>query len=238
MRTLSLLSRLSARRKGLTLIEILVVSAIFAIIALSLFVVFRAGLESWSRTQAHLEVYQTARTAIDWLTRDLSAAYLNSNNANIEFRAWTAGGSTWVLPSGGSEAFFIAALNPTQNDPNAKFELCHVGYWLNSTTHELMRYYYTQVGAAPDYSFPAHVGTAALHSKVAKNVIATAPAVPFSLLFFDSAGTSFNWWDSRNSSTEPTMRGRKPSKVQITLTIQEPNSTRQQTFTTGVYIPQ
>lgn len=232
MRTLSLLSRRSARRKGLTLVEILVVSAIFAIIALSLFVVFRAGLESWSRTQAHLEVYQTARTTIDWLTRDLSAAYLNSNNANIEFRAWTAGGSTWVSPSGGSEVFFIAALNPTQNDPNAKFELCHVGYWLNSTTHELMRYYYTQVGAAPDYSFPAHVGTAALHSKVAKNVTA------FTLEYRDSANTLSTSWDSRASSIQPTQRGKKPSKVQITLTIQEPNSARTQTFTTGVYIPQ
>lgn len=233
MRTLSLLSRRSARRKGLTLVEILVVSAIFAIIALSLFVVFRAGLESWSRTQAHLEVYQTARTTIDWLTRDLSAAYLNSNNANIEFRAWTAGGSTWVSPSGGSEVFFIAALNPTQNDPNAKFELCHVGYWLNSTTHELMRYYYTQVGAAPDYSFSAHVGTAALHSKVAKNVYG------FTLQYFDSTGAGpTNSWDSRNSSLVPAQRGKKPTKVQITLIIQEPNSTRQQTFATGVYIPQ
>jgi prepilin-type N-terminal cleavage/methylation domain-containing protein len=237
MRTLSLLSRRSARRKGLTLVEILVVSAIFAIIALSLFVVFRAGLESWSRTQAHLEVYQTARTAIDWLTRDLSSAYLNSNNTNIVFRGFASGGSTWIANSVGSEAFFIAALNPTQNDPNAKFELCKVGYWLDgkgtaadNSDDELMRFYYTQTAASPDYAFGA--GMVGTSSKIAKNVTA------FTLSYVNSAGTSFNWWDSRNSSSEPTMRGKKPSKVQITLTIKEPNSIRTQTFTTGVCIPQ
>ncbi len=237
MRILSLLSRRSARRKGLTLVEILVVATIFAIIALSLFVVFRAGLESWSRTQAHLEVYQTARTALDWITKDLSASYLNSNNASITFRGFNAGGSTWVSPSGGSEVFFIAALNPTQNDPNAKFELCQVGYWLNSTTHELMRYYYTQTGSTPDYTFSTHAGTAAQNQKVAKNVIASATEAAFSLTYFDSAGTTYSTWDSR-AGAPSTQVGKKPSKVQITLTLKEPNSTRTQTFKTGVYIPQ
>jgi hypothetical protein len=165
------------------------------------------------------------------MTRDLSAAYLNSNNTLITFRGFTAGGSTWVAPSGGSEVFLIAALNPTQNDPNAKFELCHVGYWLNSTTHELMRYYFTQTGAAPDYGFAAHAGTAAQNQKVAKNVYG------FTLAFIDSAGTSTNTWTSI-AGGPATQVGRKPSKVQITLTIQEQNSARQQTFTTGVYIPQ
>jgi len=231
MRILSLLSRHSVRRKGLTLVEILVVATIFAIIALSLFVVFRAGLESWSRTQAHLEVYQTARTALDWITKDLSASYLNSNNASITFRGFNAGGSTWVTPSLGSEVFFIAALNPTQNDPNAKFELCQVGYWLNSTTHELMRYYYTQTGSTPDYSFAAHAGTAAQNQKVAKNIYG------FSLTYYDSAGTSTSTWNS-TSGGPSTQVGKKPTKLQISLIIQEPNSTKQQTFTTGVCIPQ
>lgn len=236
MRTLSLLSRRSARRKGLTLIEILIVSAIFAIIALSLFVVFRAGLESWSRTQAHLEVYQTARTAIDWMTRDLSAAYLNSNSTNIVFRGFAPGSPSGFLANSiGSEVFCIAALNPTQNDPNAKFELCKVGYWLDgkgtATTadDELMRFYYTQTAAAPDYIFG--VGMTGASSKVAKNVIA------FSLRFFDSAGTITTTWDSR-SGGPATQIGRKPTKVEITLTIKEFNSARTQTFVTSVYIPQ
>jgi type II secretion system protein J len=229
MRTLSLLSRRSARRKGLTLVEILVVSVIFAIIALSLFVVFRAGLESWSRTQAHLEVYQTARVTIDWLTRDLSAAFLSSNNANITFRGYASGGSTWVTPSSASEVFFIAALNPTLNDSTAKFELCKVGYWLNSSTSELMRFYYAQTAASPDYAFGA--GMAGTSSKVAKNVTG------FSLRFFDSAGTATTGWNS-TSSGGATQIGKKPAKVEITLTIKEPNSTRSQTFVTSVYIPQ
>ncbi|MDD5310496.1 MAG: prepilin-type N-terminal cleavage/methylation domain-containing protein [Candidatus Omnitrophica bacterium] len=235
MRISSQSSRRSARRKGLTLIEILVVSVIFSIIATSLFIVFKAGLDSWRRTQGHLEIYQNARASLDMMTRDLSAAYLNSGNADITFRGFASGsGSTWVTPSGGSEVFFVAALNPTQNDPNVKFELCQVGYWLNSTTHELTRYYYPQLASPPDYDFSAHAGDAGQNHKIADNVVASATQPAFSLTFFDSAGTQTTTWDSRAGGAQA---GQKPSKVQIILTIQEPNSTKTQTFSTGVYIP-
>ena len=228
MRILSQLLRRSARRKGLTLVEILVVSVIFSIIATSLFIVFKAGLDSWRRTQGHLDVFQNARASLDMMTRELSAAYLNSGDPNITFRGFASGsGSTWVTPSGGSEAFFIAALNPTQNDPNAKFELCQVGYWLNSTTHELTRYYYTQLASPPDYDLSAHTADASKNHKIATNVVASATQPAFSLTFFDSAGNQTTAWDSRTGGAQA---GQKPSKVQITLTIQEPNSTKTQTF--------
>ncbi|MFA5339861.1 MAG: type II secretion system protein [Candidatus Omnitrophota bacterium] len=227
--------RRSARRKGLTLIEILVVSVIFSIIATSLFIVFKAGLDSWRRTQGHLDVFQNARASLDMMTRDLSAAYLNSGNPDVTFRGFASGsGSTWVTPSGGSEVFFVAALNPTQNDATATFELCQVGYWLNSTTHELTRYYYFQTGA-PDYDFSAHqADVPSKNHKIADNVVASATQPAFSMTFFDSAGTQTTTWDSRAGGAQA---GQKPSKVQIILTIQEPNSTKTQTFSTGVYIP-
>ncbi len=229
MRILSQLLRRSARRKGLTLVEILVVSVIFSIIATSLFIVFKAGLDSWRRTQGHLDVFQNARASLDMMTRELSAAYLNSGDPNITFRGFASGsGSTWVTPSGGSEAFFIAALNPTQNDPNAKFELCQVGCWLNSTTHQLTRYYYAQTGA-PDYDFSAHMADVpSRHHKIADNVTA------YTLSFFDSSGNQTTTWDSRAGGAQA---GQKPSKVQITLTIQEPVSAKTQTFSMGVFIP-
>lgn len=229
MKISSLLFRRSARRRGLTLIEILVVSAIFAIIVTSLSIVFKAGLDSWSRAQARLEVFQTARTALDMITRDLSAAYLNANDANITFRGFTAGASGWVANSADSEVFFIAALNPLLNDPNARFELCKVGYWLDGTTNELMRFYFVQTLAAPDYFFG--VGMAGTSSRVADNV------TDFTLQFFDSTGAITTTWNS-TAGGPAIQQGRKPSKVTISITVQEPNSARTQTFATGVYIPQ
>lgn len=232
MRISSLLSRRSGRRRGLTLVEILVVSVIFAIIATSLFVVFKAGLDSWRRSQAHLEVYQNARAALDMMTRELSAAYLNVNNNAITFKGFNSGGIApswgWKPNSGGDEVYFIAALNPALNDPNAKFELCKVGYWLDNNTHQLMRYYYAQTGASPDYNFGSVNGTS---SKIAFNI------AELTLQYFDSTGATSDVWDSTNAAN-PQQLNKKPSKVEITLKIQEPNSAKTQTFTTGVYIPQ
>ena len=232
MRISSQLSRRSARRKGLTLIEIMVVSVIFSIIATSLFIVFKAGLDSWHRTQAHLEVYQNARAALDMMTREMSAAYLNTANAAITFRGFQNGGTPpswgWKANSGGAEVYFIAALNPTLNDPNAKFELCQVGYWMDSSAHQLMRYYYAQTGVTPDYSFDSGNGAS---SKVASNITA------FTLQYFDEAGTTTTTWDSTNAAA-PTQLNKKPAKVQITFTLQEPTSAKTQTITAGVYISQ
>ena len=235
MRILSQLSRRSARRKGLTLVEILVVSVIFAIIATSLFVVFKAGLDSWRKTQAHLEVYQNARAALDMMTRELSAAYLNSANAAITFRGFRNGGTPppwgWKANSGGDEVYFIAALNPTLNNAAAKFELCQVGYWLDSSKNELNRYYYAQVGAAPDYNFGSGNG---LSTKIASNVT----GLTFQYCDVNS-GVYYTAWDSTSAISPPAQQNNKPSKVEITITIREPNSTpvRTQVFTSGVYIP-
>lgn len=235
MRTLSRLSRIWGRRRGLTLIEILVVSVIFSIIAVSLFIVFKAGLDSWRKTQAHLEVYQAARNTLDMMTRDISAAYLNSANASITFRGFD-GASGWRTNSARDEVYCISALNPTLNDPNAKFELCKVGYWVdgkgtgNIDDDELMRYYYAQTGATPDYDFSS-ASTNFVNSKIASRITG------LNITYFDSAGTERTSWDS-TSATEPLMQNKKPTKVNIAITVRDTTSGKDIPFTTGVFIPQ
>lgn len=236
MRTLSRLLRRSARRKGLTLIEVLITSVIFAILATSLFVVFKAGLDSWRRAQAHLEVYQNARVALDMMTRELSAAYLNSSNPDITFQGFYSGivRSGWVTPSGGDEVFFIAALNPSLNYADATSDLCKVGYYLDNTTNQLMRYsHYVKTGTKPDYDFSHNLSTDNVtFRKIASNITG------FSLWYSDTLGSTTNLrWDSSNSGW-PNTFNKKPVRVRIILTVKEPNSTKTQTFTTGVCIPQ
>jgi len=232
MKILSRSSRRSARRKGLTLIEVLITSVIFAILATSLFVVFKAGLDSWRRTQGHLEVYQNARAALDMMTRELSSAYLNPSNPAITFQGFSGliVRSGWVSTSVADEVFFIAALNPSLNYGNATSELCKVGYWLRDDNCLMRYFYYQRSGAAPNYDFSNL--TNVVNSKIASNITG------FSLRYSDSTGSTSNLrWDSSNSSWA-TNFNKKPVRVQITLTVKEPNSTKTQTFTTGVCIPQ
>lgn len=235
MRILSQLYRRSApSRKGMTLVEILVVSVIFVIIVTSLLIVFKAGLQSWQRAQTHLEIYQNARAAIDMVTRDLKAAYMDPNNPAITFRAEQGGTTGWVPATDGTEIFFIAALKPVLSNPGATSELCQVGYWRDPATNRLMRYYFEQSSAppaAPDYNFAAHTGNIALHQKVADNV---------SDCFFQyhDENNALSWtWNSTSASSPPVQLNKKPTKVEMWLTIREPSSGKTQTFITGVYIP-
>lgn len=236
MRILSQLSPRSARRKGLTLIEILVASVILVIIVTSLFVVFKAGLDSWRRTQAHLEVYQNARAALDIMTRELSAAYLNSMNPAITFRGFSnsVALSGWVTPSGGDEVFFVAALNPSLNYSDAVMDLCKVGYYLDNTNNQLMRYsHYVKTGTVPDYDFSHNTGADNVTlRKIASNITG------LTFQYYDANGGPYTAWNSTSASSPPVQLNKKPVKAEITLTVKEPNSAKTQTFTTGIYIPQ
>lgn len=214
-------------RRGMTLIETLISTVIFAILAVSLFVVFKAGLDSWRRAQAHLDVYQEARMALDMITRDLVPAYLNPADATIRFRGYdTSSRSGWMTNSADDELFFIAALSPTLNDSSAVTELCKVGYF-RDTTNNLYRVY-TYFNALPNFNFSA--ADYATRHKIASNV------TQLHLRYWDPTLADFvntNTWDSGAG----TQLGRLPSMVEVTISVKERNSARIQTFTTNVYIP-
>ncbi len=226
MNLLSLLYRTSTRRNrnGLTLVEILIVSVIFAIIVGSLFVVFKAGLESWRRTQAHLEVYQNARVALDMVRRDLTAAYLNSADTTIRFGGYDSGiKSGWMTNSADDELFFIAALNPSLNDPNAVTELCKVGYWRD--TSNILYRVYTYFTGTPTFTFSA--ADYNNRHKIASNV------TQLQFQYWDATTAAFaNTWDSGGAQS-----GRLPSMVEVTISVKELNSSKTKTFITNVYIP-
>lgn len=233
-------------KKGLTLVEILVVIVIFSIISSVLFMVFKAGLDSWRRTESHLEIYQNARMALDMITRDLRAAMLDSSYLNtsvsppvpyITFRGFdSASPSGWRTNSIGDEMYFVAALNPT--DPTAVFDLCKVGYWLdgNGTPAEtrddvLRRYFRAQTTLPPNYNFSVN--------ETSDKVALYTTQLDF--LYYDSTGATSTTWDSTDSSNLQQL-GRLPSMVQVTITVREPNpinplSPKTETFVTNVYIP-
>ena len=230
-------------KKGLTLVEILVVIVIFSIISSVLFMVFKAGLDSWRRTESHLEIYQNARMALDMITRDLRAAmldpsYLNSSgNPYITFRGFdSTSASGWRTNSIGDEMYFVAALNPT--DLTAVFDLCKVGYWLDgkgtadTRDNELQRFYGFQASPTPNYDFTSGnsdkvaLYTTQLNFRYWDDNASPVPA------FVDT-------WDSGAGGAQ---NGRLPTMVEVTITVREPNpidpaNPKTETFVTNVYIP-
>jgi len=61
-------------RKGLTLIEILIVVAILSIMAVCFKTVFMVGLTSWNKAVTKADIYQNMRVAIDQISQDLASA--------------------------------------------------------------------------------------------------------------------------------------------------------------------
>jgi len=201
---------------------------------MSLFVVFKAGLDSWRKTQSHLEVYQSARAALDMMTRELPSAYLNPAEPTICFKGFLKGTAipAWAKATDGSSVFFVAALNPVLNYSDAAFELCKVGYYLDLPSNTLMRYsHYNKVGATPNFNFADNTNVTL--TKVASNV------TDLKITYRNSLDWFLTIWDSTDSS-RPDMYNKKPLTVEITLTVKEPNSNpvRTKTFMTEVCIPQ
>jgi len=60
--------------RGLTFVEILVGLALLSILTLSMYIVFKSGYDSWTKSDARLEIYQNARVAMDMMFRELAQA--------------------------------------------------------------------------------------------------------------------------------------------------------------------
>lgn len=229
------------RKKGFTLVEILVAVTIFSIIITMLFTVFKVGLESWRRAESNLEIYQNARIALDMMSRELRAAmldqyYIDASQSPpisfITFRGFDSSSpSGWRANSIGDEIYFVASLNP-QNPP-ANFDLCEAGYWLNGNAtadtkdDSLQRLYDPPVGASP----PVYNFSDGNSSKLASYV------TELNFRYHDGAGFSDTW-----DSTTGSQAGKLPKMVEITITVRErnpinPNIPNIERFRTNVFIP-
>lgn len=70
------------RNRAFTLIEILIASAIFSVVALSIYSAFQAGILSYRKIDSSSEIFQSARISLAKIELDLknSFAYLASDN--------------------------------------------------------------------------------------------------------------------------------------------------------------
>jgi prepilin-type N-terminal cleavage/methylation domain-containing protein len=70
-------------RKGLTLVEVLVVVTILSVLALSVYTVFKSGVDAWSKAEERLDIYQNARVVLDQISRELAGAFVDGANAKL-----------------------------------------------------------------------------------------------------------------------------------------------------------
>lgn len=119
------------RNNGMTLVEVLVTLTILGILAVSIYTVFKSGLDAWSKAKTRLEIYQNARVIIDQLTKELQGAFVG-------------GGATFTGTDGTTDAveFVANILTSEKYAPNFKYEvpeIFKIHYYVDEATHILKR---------------------------------------------------------------------------------------------------
>ena len=113
------------KRKSFTLIEVLIASIILVIIVGSMTIIFMQVNQSWSETEARLQVYQNSREVLNTVSRDIACVYQSSSTlAKFDYD--------------GTNLYFTAAVNANY-DPN-EYDLSIIGYKIDTTTNTVKKY--------------------------------------------------------------------------------------------------
>ena len=246
---------LKKSKSGLTLVEIMVVATIFSILVVSLFTVFKGGLDSWRKAETLLDIYNSARTSLDMMEREISSAFLyqdaNYTQDTSKYdKYWTAflgttAGSRIKTNSIGDEVFFVA---PIQGNQGMQ-DLCESGYWLRGDNCLMRHYEFFDNSVLPvvyDFTKRADLtaDTGANDSVVARNVT----ALQFTYFYRHAAGAApigvpalHTWNSSVNTLTGATKNYDSnsnelipdglPDAVSVSITIQSRDGSQSRTFT-------
>ena len=204
-------------KKGVTLMELLVVLALLSIVSLSLFTVFRTATESYSKGDARTQAYQNARAALEQMSREIQGALMDSAETNITFQAFDETlHSGWKTDSSEDELFFVAPVNNSGH-----MDLCEIGYWLRGTDSCLMRHF--QVASKtdnPPLDFDFSTGSSDQFG-------------------FNINDLQFAYWYRNGGywTNEWSVIGEIPEAVKISIDATDEKKSETNTFSTIVYLP-
>ena len=114
--------RLSAPRRGLTLVEVLIAMTILVVVTSSTMVIFRGVTRAWRTGQLHTERYQQARLLFDLFSRELASSVSNARYPMVGLDQ--AQGERFYDTSVADELFFVGTLP-------GRTGLVERGYWVN-----------------------------------------------------------------------------------------------------------
>jgi len=120
------------RKKGFTLVEILIALAILAVIVTSTFVIFRSSTESWQKGEKRSERYHNARVAVGKMSTEISQAVVSGNKRS-------------KFIGNNEEVGFVSFVSTAEGI----FELVEIEYWLDKDGRFLMR----NEDIDPDFDF-------------------------------------------------------------------------------------
>ena len=195
-------------RAGVTLLEVIVVAAIMAMMALSLAGAFRNTAIVRSRLGARQERDHVARVALGTLTRDLRSAFLSAhvNTNSIYVASLTAFVGTH--DTAGSRLDFTAFSHRRLMRDSHEGDACEVGYRIEARHGAETHFDLLRRESARIDNDPLRGGTLD---------VLVPDVTSLELKYYDSAAD--NWIDTWDTQSATAQGGRLPARVRITLTL-------------------
>jgi len=132
------------KKEGITLIELLIAGVILVILFSSITAIFIGTNKSWVQNEARIQIYQNAREALDRMSREISCAFQPSSGSMQQLELTDDADG-----HGNDRLEFTAAIN----EPNGtgEYDLCKIGYQLDSANSILERYELDYGGSETGY---------------------------------------------------------------------------------------
>ncbi len=177
---------------GMTILELVIASAITLIIGLSVFGAVYSGRSAWQSGMAVVEAHRNASAALDVMQREISSMLVFPPSAALDDTGLFYGDN-----GAGVREFRFYALITRHS---GKWDLCRVGYRYNEAAREIQRL----------FNVDTHEGKQAVWQPFVGGV----NSLEF-FLYSGDGGLVFDYWDT--FSADSRQRGKIPRRVGIVI---------------------
>ena len=206
--------------RGLTLLEVLVSISILAIIMAAIYGAYSTNVEAIQLARHNSEVYQMARIAFEYMTKDLESAYLDVPLYSDGPTLGMIGKNQEIDGKPADRLDFTTLTHIPLTDEGLQTDLCEVGYKIVEDEENAEFVLYRRDDGIVDNDFTE----GGYSSELARMVTA------LDIVFENSEGEEFHDWNTLEEEHAETL----PSLITIRLTIRDKQG-RERTFTTRVH---
>ena len=199
------------RKKGFTIIEVLISLAILAIVGVMVGVIFRATQKSFLDSKAFQHVLDLARESVVRMTSEIQETYVDSRGI-VNFVGVDSNASITKLNSSGDEVFFVIPFAGSGSG-----DISEAGFWQRNDGM-LMRH----TDNDPDFDFSTADGDDELGIVISN----------LNFQYFDGLNY-LDEWDSRKGASQ---EGLFPQSVKISFSVEDERNTIKKEFNTVVKI--
>jgi len=216
-----------------TLIEIMITTAVLALLITGIYSIFKGGTDSWTKGNVRMERYQNARAILEMMSREISCAMVNEAR-KIYMLGINDDGTQIKTGSTKDELFFIAPLYPASDmQTYNKCDLLEIGYWIKADT-EIMRHYVTS-SATTCYDFLFNSNDSSNDNSLG------VKAADLQFYYYynnDDADSQVDWNSLEDQYPNDGYADGLPKKIKIILKTRDEEAREDtQTFETTVFIP-